>query len=345
LPRKKIKKYFIIPIFLPHQGCPHRCVFCQQQTITNYWGKQRIPDEIKNTIELAIQSKQFSAKKPKEVAFYGGTFTSLPISSMTKMLGTVKPYIEKGIVQSIRLSTRPDSLSEDRLNILESFSVSTVELGVQSMDDRVLLLSHRGHTSQDTVNAFKILKKRGFTVGAQLMPGLPGDSQEIFMDTIDKVIGLRPDTVRLYPTLVIRGTKLAQWYKQRRYAPMGLKDTINLCKEACIQLENAGIPVIRIGLMSSPSLLEKGEIIAGPWHPSLGFLVRSAIHLEKIRPYLPVMGETKNILLHAPQKEIPLLVGYKKSGMRHIETITGSVIKDIIPDDSIPYGEVAVTVL
>jgi histone acetyltransferase (RNA polymerase elongator complex component) len=213
------------------------------------------------------------------------------------------------------------------------------------MDDGVLLLSNRGHTSQDTINAFKILKRRGFTVGAQLMPGLPGDSQEIFMDTIEKVIDLRPDMARLYPTLVIRGTKLAQWYKQGRYAPMGLKDTINVCKEACIRLENAGIPVIRIGLMSSPSLLEKGEIIAGPWHPSLGFLVRSAIHLEKIRPCLPVMGGTKNILLHAPHKEIPLLVGYKKSGMRHIEAITGSVIKDIIPDDTIPCGEVAIKVL
>jgi histone acetyltransferase (RNA polymerase elongator complex component) len=342
---KRIIKYFIIPIFLPHQGCPYRCVFCQQETITNFSGKQRTTDEIINTIELAIKSKQFSTQKPTEVAFYGGTFTSLPVGYMAKMLGAVRPYMEKNIIQSIRLSTRPDSLNEDRLNILESFNVSTVELGVQSMDDRVLLLSNRGHTPQDTVNAFKILKRRGFSVGAQLMPGLPGDSKEIFMDTIDKVIGLRPDMARLYPTLVIRGTKLAQWYKQGSYTPMGLKDTINLCKEACIRLENAGIPVIRIGLMSSPSLLEKGEIIAGPWHPSLGFLVRSAIHLEKIRPYLPVMGETKHILLHAPQKEIPLLVGYKKSGMRHIEAITGSVIKDFIPDDSIPYGEVAVKVL
>ena len=342
---KKIETFFIIPIFLPHQGCPHRCVFCQQQTITNYRGKQRSSDEIRNTIELGIQSRKFSANKQKEVAFYGGTFTSLPISSIKEMLSVVQPYIEKGIIQSIRLSTRPDSLSEERLNILKSFSVSTVELGVQSMDDRVLLFSNRGHTSKDTVNAVKMLKSRGFAVGTQLMPGLPGDSKEIFMSTIDKVIRLQPDMVRLYPTLVIRGTKLAQLFKEGSYTPMGLKDTITLCKEACIKLENAGIPVIRIGLMSSPSLLEEGEIIAGPWHPSLGFLVRSAIHIEKIRPFLPVMAERKNILLHAPKKEISLVVGYKKSGMRHIETITRSVVKNIIPDDSIPCGEVAVKVL
>lgn len=342
---KKVKKYFIIPIFLPHQGCPHRCVFCQQQTITNVSGKQITPDEIRNTIDLAINSKYFPPQKSKEVAFYGGTFTSLPIETMTNMLGAVSPFIKKGIIQSIRLSTRPDSLSEDRLNILKAFSVSTVELGVQSMDDKVLQLSNRGHTSQHTVSAVKILKERGFTVGAQLMPGLPGDSEKIFMHTIDKVIDLKPDVARLYPTLVIRGTKLAQWYAKGKYAPMGLSETISLCQEACMRLENAGIPVIRIGLMSSPSLLEKGEIIAGPWHPSLGFLVRSAMHLEKIRPYLASMGDAKTILLHAPQKEIPLLMGHKKSGVRHIETITGAMIKDIIPDDSIPCGEVAIKAL
>jgi len=342
---KKVKKHLIIPIFIPHQGCPHRCIFCQQKTITNLSETRTTPDDIRNTIELAIKSKHVLNQKPKEVAFYGGTFTSLPTASMTKMLGAARPFIEKGIIQSIRLSTRPDSLGEDKLDILDSFAVSTVELGVQSMDNMVLLLSNRGHTSLDTINAVKALKKRGFKVGIQLMPGLPGDSKEVFMDTIDKVIGLKPDMARLYPTLVIKGTKLAQWYREGKYTPMGLKDTVNLCKEACMRLESSGIPVIRIGLMSSPSLLKKGEIIAGPWHPSLGFLVRSAIHLEKIRPYLPSMGETKNILLCAPKEEIPLIMGYKKSGIRHIETLTGAMIKDIIPDDSIASGEVAFKIL
>ena len=342
---KKVKRHLIIPIFIPHQGCPHRCVFCQQKTITNRSESTSVPDDIRNTIELAIKSKHVLNQKPKEVAFYGGTFTSLSTPSMTKMLGAVRPYIEKGTIQSIRLSTRPDSLSEDKLDILDSFGVSTVELGVQSMDDEVLLLSNRGHTSLDTINAVKRLKERGFRVGIQLMPGLPGDSQEVFMDTIDKVIGLKPDMARLYPTLVIKGTKLAQWYKEGKYTPMGLKDTVNLCKEACMRLESSGIPVIRIGLMSSPSLLKKGEIIAGPWHPSLGFLVRSAIHLERIRPYISTMGEARNIILLAPKEEIPLIMGHKKTGIRYIENITGGMIKDIMPDDSIPAGEVAFKIL
>jgi histone acetyltransferase (RNA polymerase elongator complex component) len=264
---------------------------------------------------------------------------------MTKVLGAVRPFIQKGIIQSIRLSTRPDAISADKLRILDSFGVSTVELGVQSMDNNVLLLSNRGHTSLDTINAVKTLKERGFKVGIQLMPGLPGDSKEVFMDTIDKVIGLKPDMARLYPTLVIRGTKLAQWYEQGKYSPMGLEDTVNLCKEACIRLEDSGIPVIRIGLMSSPSLLKKGEIIAGPWHPSLGSLVRSAIHLERVRPCLPAMGEAKKIILRVPKQEMPLIMGYKRSGMRHIETITGAMIKDIVPDASIPSGEVGFKIL
>jgi histone acetyltransferase (RNA polymerase elongator complex component) len=341
----KVKRHLIIPIFIPHQGCPHRCIFCQQKTITNLSERLLTPDDIRNTIELAIKSKHLLDKKPREVAFYGGTFTSLPTASMTKMLGAVLPFIERGIIQTIRLSTRPDSLGEDKLDILESFGVSTVELGVQSMDNRVLLLSNRGHTSLDTINAVRILKKRGFKVGIQLMPGLPGDSKELFMDTIDKVIDLKPAMARLYPTLVIKGTKLAQLYKQGTYNPMGLKDTVNLCKEACIKLEKSGSPVIRIGLMSSPSLLKKGEIIAGPWHPSLGSLVRSGIHLEKVRSYLPTIGEAKNIILFAPKEEIPLIMGYKKSGIRHIDTITGAMVKDIIPDDSISSGKVTFEIL
>ena len=339
---KKVKGHFIIPIFIPHQGCPHRCIFCRQATITNVSEVLLTVDHIRNTIDLAIKSRHFPNQRPKEVAFYGGTFTSLPTASMKKMLGAVRPFIEKGIIQSIRISTRPDSLSEAKLDILGSFGVSTVELGVQSMNDKVLLLSNRGHTSRDTINAVKLLKKRGFNVGIQLMPGLPGDCKGIFMDTIDKVIGLRPDMARLYPTLVIRGTKLAQCYREGKYTPMGLNHTVNLCKEACIRLENSGIPVIRIGLMSSPSLLKKGQIIAGPWHPSLGFLVQSAIHLEKLRPYLPTTGGPKNILLLAPKEEIPLIRGHKKGGIRHIETITGAMIKDIIPDDSIPSGRISV---
>jgi histone acetyltransferase (RNA polymerase elongator complex component) len=341
----KVKSHFIIPIFIPHQGCPHRCVFCQQSTITNRSEGIPTADDIGNVIESAIQSRHFPKEKLGEVAFYGGTFTALPNSSMTDMLEAVRPFMRKGVIQSIRVSTRPDALDGDKLDILKSYDVSTVELGIQSMDDHVLYLSRRGHTSGDTVNGFATLRRRGFKVGAQLMPGLPGDTSEIFLETVTKVIALRPDMARLYPTLVIRDTKLAQWYYQGKYTPMQLEDTINLCKEACMRFENAGIPVIRIGLMSSPSLLRRGEIVAGPWHPSLGFLVRSAIHLAKLTPYLPTFSEPKTIILHAPRDEIPLIMGYRKSGKKTIEALTGGIVGKIVPDGSIPLGKISVTTL
>jgi histone acetyltransferase (RNA polymerase elongator complex component) len=290
---------------------------------------------------MAVQSKRFPERGSKEIAFYGGTFTALPNTTMRKILDVVCPFLKDGTIQTIRLSTRPDALGKDKLRILESYGVSTVELGVQSMDDKVLLLSQRGHSSSDTVAAFRVLRENGFKVGAQLMPGLPGDSPGRFMETIDNVIGLKPDMARLYPTLVIRGTRLAQWYKQGTYTPWGLENTVNLCKEACIRLEDAGIPVIRIGLMSSASLLKKGEIMAGPWHPSLGLLVRSAMHLEKVKSCLPFVGEKRSIVLFAPEKETPLIRGHKNSGIHQIEAIIGASVKGVVPDNSVPAGEVA----
>ncbi|HUT72367.1 MAG TPA: radical SAM protein [Desulfatiglandales bacterium] len=342
---EKIKSHFIIPIFIPHQGCPHRCVFCQQNTITNRAEGIPSADGIRNIIELAIQSKRFPGRGPKEVALYGGTFTALPNTTMREILDVVRPFLKNGTIQSIRLSTRPDALGKDKLLILESYGVSTVELGVQSMDDKVLLLAQRGHSSSDTATAFTVLKERGFKAGVQLMPGLPGDSAGRFMETINKVVALKPDMARLYPTLVIRGTKLAQWYKQGTYTPLGLEETVNLCKEACIRLEDAGIPVIRIGLMSSPALLKQGEIIAGPWHPSLGFLVRSAIHLEKVKPSLPFVGKKRSIVLFAPQKETPLIRGHKNRGIQQIEAITGASVKGVVSDNSVPAGEIAFEVV
>jgi histone acetyltransferase (RNA polymerase elongator complex component) len=338
---KGVKRRFIIPFFIPHQGCPHRCVFCQQRTITNVSEGLFTPNDIRIAIESAIGSRHARSRTPREIAFYGGTFTSLPTSSIKGMLGAVMPFMKLGAINAIRLSTRPDSIDEEKLDILQSFGVSTVELGVQSMDDEVLSLSNRGHTATDTVNAIQLLKKGGFKVGVQLMPGLPGDTRETFMNTISRVVGLTPHMARLYPTLVLKGTKLARWYREGKYSPMGLEETVSVCTDACMRLEESGIPVIRIGLMSSPSLLDNGEILAGPWHPSLGSLVRSAIHIDRVRPYLPARGEAKAIILRAPRNDIPLLKGYKNGGLRHLESITGSTIVDILPDDSIATGEVA----
>lgn len=330
----------IIPIFIPNQGCPHRCIFCRQETIASP-GAIGVR-EVRNVLEQAVRSPRFDPLRNPEVAFYGGTFTGLPEHRMAELLDAVRPYIDCGAIRSIRVSTRPDSIHEEHLGFLRRSGVSTVEIGAQSMDDRVLDLSKRGHSAEDTIRSVRLLKKHGFRVGMQLMPGLPGDSGAQFLRTIDRVLDLRPDMARLYPALVIRGTELERHYLAGRYRPLPLDDALAQCEEGCMRLEGSGIPVIRIGILNSPSLAEKGEIIAGPWHASFGYLVRCRIYWRRIESFLPAYGEAKRIRLLVPRRELPLIRGYRNAGMRMIEDRTGAEVTEIRPDDSLLMGEIRV---
>jgi len=228
---------------------------------------------------------------------------------------------------------------------MKSNGVRVVELGVQSMNDEVLAHSQRGHSARDTVSAVHTLKSHGFRVGIQLMPGLPGDSTSTFMNTIEETIKLQPDTVRLYPTIVIRGTELARQYQEGKYQPLTLRQAVRLCEESCILLEANGIPVIRVGLMSSPSLLAKGQIVAGPWHPAFGFLVRSGIHQRKIKPYLPEPGTVNKFRIRAPEREIPLIRGYKNEGLAQIEKKTRAKVEAVVGDPEVHWGQIGVELL
>ncbi|MDY7035645.1 MAG: radical SAM protein [Thermodesulfobacteriota bacterium] len=335
-------RHLIVPLFIPNHGCPHRCIFCQQQTITAQSDQPIDKSAIRDVLDKSIKSKKYDMSQEREVAFYGGTFTRLPISKMTELLEAVTPYLDKGLFKSIRVSTRPDAMDKNRLDLMRKLGVSTVELGAQSMDDRVLELSERGHTARDTIEAVYRLRRHGFTVGIQLMPGLPGDSEEKFMKTVEEVIKIHPDMVRIYPALVINGTVLARMYYEKRYEPLQFEEAVNICKKSCIRLESKGIPVIRIGLMSSPTLRKKGQIVAGPWHEAFGFLVRSAIHWEKIKIYLPVPGKASKIRIRAPLREIPLIRGYKNLGLHLIKEKTGSRIMGVISDESVPLGQISV---
>jgi len=330
----------IIPIFISHAGCPHRCLFCDQEQITAR--KQHLPDpqKVRKALDAAIHARGFDPSRNVELAFYGGTFTALKKARMESLLKAAAPYVHSGMVQSIRVSTRPDSLDEQRLKILKAYGVSTVELGVQSMNDRVLALSQRGHSAEDTITAVRMLKDHGFQVGIQLMPGLPGDSREEFSATTKKVLALKPHMVRLYPTLVIQGTGLARMHSEGAYQPFSLEEAVDLCVESVLLFAGNGIPVIRIGLMSSPSLLEKGRIVSGPWHPAFGFLVRSAIHLRGIASDLPVPGDAEQIRIYTPMREIPLVRGYKNRGLQKIEQITGARVMGVVPDDTVPLGRI-----
>ncbi len=333
---------FIVPIFIPNMGCPHRCIFCEQERITAQPGQPLKREEIEGILHKAIRSRHFHQQKDPEIAFYGGTFTGLPLDRMKALLEIAERYIKGGPFRSIRVSTRPDALDPERLEAMKRKGVRTVEVGAQSMDNQVLRLSMRGHTAEDTVRAVEVLKRYGFRVGIQLMPGLPGDSEEKFQETITKVIDLRPDAVRLYPVLIIRGTGLARLYREGKYDPLDLDDAVNLCIEGCIRLETQGIPVIRIGLQASPSLLEEGQIIAGPWHPAFGFLVRSGIHQKMIEQDLPSPGAASQIRILAPEREIPLVRGHRNQGLLWIEKKTGARVLGIKADNTIPRGRVRV---
>jgi histone acetyltransferase (RNA polymerase elongator complex component) len=293
-------------------------------------------------LDQARRSGSFSRRRHREIAFYGGTFASLAEQTIRELLGAVAPYLQEGLFHSVRVSTRPDSLNGKRAALLKTLGVSTVELGTQSMDEDVLRMTRRGHTARDTEKASDLLRQYGFNVGVQLMPGLPGDSAERFYVTVQKVIRLKPDMVRLYPVVVIRGTELAQWFENGTYQPLSMEEAVRICAESCLGFEAAGVPVVRIGLMTSPSLREKGEVVGGPWHESFGHLVRSEIYQRKIEPFLPGPGEAKRISIRIPSKDISLLRGHRNEGIRRIEERTKAVIEEILSDDSLPSGRIAV---
>jgi histone acetyltransferase (RNA polymerase elongator complex component) len=338
------EKPLIVPIFLPNQGCPHRCVFCDQEKITSQPARPMDGHRVRELLDHARQSPLFCARKHREIAFYGGTFASLPEKTIRELLGVATLYLQEGTFHSVRVSTRPDSLDEKRAALLKSLGVSTVELGTQSMDDDVLRTTRRGHTALDTERTVDLLKEQGFRVGIQLMPGLPGDSVDRFSATVQKVIRIRPDMVRLYPAVVLRDTELAQWFESGAYQALALEEAVRICAESCLRLEVAGIPVIRVGLMASASLREKGQVLGGPWHESFGHLVRSEIYLRKIEAFLPGPGEAKRILIRIPSKEIALLRGHRNEGIRRIEKTTNARVDGILADDSLSPGRITVEI-
>jgi histone acetyltransferase (RNA polymerase elongator complex component) len=324
----------IIPFFIPHSGCPHQCVFCNQKNITGQ-SKPIAPSAIPQRITeyLAISS----SNTPPQVAFYGGSFTALPFETQKAYLLAVQPFITASKIGSIRLSTRPDCITSEVLALLKEYHVNTIELGAQSMDDAVLTRSGRGHSAADTVNAVHLIKSHDFLIGLQLMPGLPGDSADSFMKTTDTVIALKPDFVRIYPSLVIKDTPLEDLYTSGRYMPLSLDDAVLLCRTALERFQVAGIDVIRIGLQPTEELEKPGMIIAGPYHPAFRQLVESSILLDKMRSMLRNhAGKTGSVIFQVNPKDLSAAIGQKRS---HIELLKKEFELQevrIVEDDAIP---------
>lgn len=267
----------IYPVFLPQWGCPHQCVYCNQRASTSGGGGHVEREEGLASIRSSIVGLASEARRqevPGELAFYGGTFTALPWRWLEAILGGALPFVEEGLFSGIRFSTRPDAMSSEICDRLAGYPIRTVELGVQSLSDDVLRRSRRGYTAETVGVATRLVRERGWSLGQQLMPGLPGDTRERFLESVSGVMALAPDFVRIYPTVVLRNTALARWLASGDYRPLTLEEAVEWSAEAYDWFFGAGIPVIRMGLHPDPELMKPGVIIGGPFHPAFGYLVK-----------------------------------------------------------------------
>lgn len=298
----------IIPIFVPNAGCPHDCCFCDQKKIS---GKSAMPtvEEIQNNIAGYFDIVENYSKV--QIAFFGGSFTAIPREVQKMYLETVSPYIKNGTVTSLRLSTRPDYIDDEVLLMLREYGVETIELGAQSMDDDVLLCSGRGHTAQDTVRASELIRAYGFELGLQTMTGLPGASYESDLHTAEKIIELKPKLVRIYPTVVIRDTFLHKMYENGRYIPPTIDETVDLCAKLMLMYGENDIKVIRMGLQATDGISLGEDVVAGPYHPAFGQLVKSRIAYEKLLKAAETQ-KGKVFTTSVPESELSDYIGQRK---------------------------------
>lgn len=329
---------FNIPIFVPHKGCPYDCVFCNQKRITGNL-KETTPDDVTATIIEYLKTLPKS-DRDIEVAFFGGSFTGIPIDEQSALMERVIPFIKSGEINGIRLSTRPDYISEPILDNLKAYGVRTIELGVQSMVDSVLKSANRGHSAEQVENAVKLIRKYGFSLGLQMMTGLPGDTAEFSKETAKKIIAQKPDFVRIYPTLTIKDTYLEKMFKAGKYTPQSLDEAVMLAKELLLMFEAADIDVIRIGLQPTDEINENASVVAGPFHSAFGELVESAVYYDII--YNAVSHSSGDVTVYVNPKEISKAVGNKRANILKIKETTGINIK-ISGDDCLKKREVRYT--
>ncbi len=318
----------IYPVFIPFLGCPYRCVYCNQYATTSVnLSQNEVEGYIKQIIAQHVETV-FRSKKSGEIAFFGGTFTSLPRDMMRFCLETATKWVENGTFSGIRFSTRPDCLDSNVLDFLSNYPVSTVELGAQSFDSMVLKVSGRRYTPDEIIRAASYVKKRGWRLGIQLMPGLPMDNKKIFMTGIDRLKLVKPEFVRLYPTVVVRGTVLEKWYRKGIYVPLTLKEAINWCVDALNVLEGSNISVIRMGLQATDELNSQA-VVAGPYHPSFGYLVRVHQWRRKLDRILEAKSKVYNMLtVSVPEKYFSEFTGPSGINFKYWRRRWG--IKDIL---------------
>lgn len=301
------KNYYIIPVFISHQGCPHQCVFCNQDRIAGKY-EEVFASDVRKIIDEYLETIN-SNGATIEVSFFGGTFTAIDVNKQKELLEVAKEYKEKGLIHKIRLSTRPDAILPYILGYLKEYKVDIIELGVQSLDDEVLRKAGRGHSVNDVIVASKLIKEAGFTLGHQIMPGLPGDSFDIDIETTKKSIEMKPDICRIYPSLVIKDTPMEDMYNRGEYIPYSLDEAVYISGEMLKLYNDAKIKVIRIGLQPTDTITTGKDIVDGPFHPAFRELVEGHLICETLDKKCP---KEKDIIIEINEKDVSKLYTNKK---------------------------------
>lgn len=316
-----------ISIFVPHVGCPHTCAFCNQRTIT---GTEKIPrgDDVRRICEKAL--REVRSPEDTEIAFFGGSFTAIPRKYMLELLTAAGEFVGTDRFAGIRLSTRPDYIDGEVLDILKSYGVTSIELGAQSMCDDVLFANERGHTSADVENASRLIRKYGFELGLQMMIGLYKSSPAKEKESFEKICGLAPDTLRLYPVVILEDTKLGELYKSGEYKPFAFETAVELCADFLTSAQERGIRVIKLGLHASEFVEEK--MLGGYYHPAFRELCEGKIYRNSIENALAFGGNLKvrSAVLSVPARSLSKALGQKKCNVKYFAD-RGVTLK-IIPD-------------
>lgn len=324
-----------IPIFIPHLGCPNQCVFCNQRSIS---GCKRFDEgEVDGLIKDALATLPVDAEA--EIAFFGGSFTGIDRALMLRLLETAQGYVDCGAVKSIRLSTRPDYVNAEILKILSRFSVRTIELGLQSMDDEVLVATKRGHTADQARQACKMILNAGFSLVGQMMIGLPASDAEKERRTAEEIVALGAVAARIYPTVVFYDTPLCEMAKRGEYIPLTVEEAAERSALALGVFEAHGVPCIRIGLCATEDLTSAEAVYAGPNHPALGEMVWNAYYYKKIKEAVKTAGlEGKDIVLHVPKGEMSKAIGQKRCNLNRLTADTRARVRKTV--DDLSHGEI-----
>lgn len=342
-----MKKEYIIPIFVPHSGCPNDCTFCNQKKISGQTKNVKAED-VKNTIEYYLNNFK-DDNKYIEVAFFGGSFTGIDVDKQKELLSVAYEYIKNKKIDSIRISTRPDYINKEILKMLKSYGVKTIELGVQSTNDYILNKSKRGHTFEDVKKASKLIRKNGFILGHQMMVGLPESTRQDEINTAKDLIKLKPKIVRIYPVLVIKGTQLEKDYESGEYTPLTVEQAVETAKDLLVLFNKKKINVIRIGLQNTNEITDpnskKSQVVAGPYHPAFRQLVESRLWYDNIANEIKkVNSNVTHIQIDVNPSDINNAVGHKRINIEKINDTYNTDLK-INPNSKIKKGKLKITKL